>query len=920
MATLNHSTVIKAFEKLSQERNHENFFFDFLKALKFPAATIKRLKEPGNNRNVATVVGDTALSKQIYFHPASADEDLQAVLKKRLQDTTLLKHKLRFFLTTDFENVVAYDARVDDWTSFAFSDLRDNYEFFLPLTGLYEKPLAYTAHPADVKACEKMGKLYDVIRTQNHYEKEHLHDLNVFLTRLLFCFFAEDTGIFPIQGQLTQAIEALTKPDGSDLDEFFERLFWVLDMAPTQPGRKSESAQLTAFPYVNGGLFREKIHIPTFNAKARNILIECGRLEWKEISPVIFGAMFQSVMDPDLRHELGAHYTSEQNIFKVIGPLFLDDLKAELEKILEDRSSHRAKRLKEFQNKLASIQIADPACGCGNFLVVSFRELKLLELKVVSALLESDPHKDRSVLMDWQEEYSKVSIDQFYGIEIEEFPVDIARVSLWLMEHVMNQRFGELLGMVIPTIPLRTSAKIVCANALTTDWADVFPVKTLSYIIGNPPFIGRPNRSSQQSSELENLTTGIRDAKNLDYVCGWYFKTNEFMQRNKQIEAAFVSTNSICQGEQVVPLWETLTQQGLEINFAHQTFQWRNEAKDNAGVYCVVIGFAHQPRIHKRLFTYETPQSEANTVEVKNINGYLIDFDKTLFVDQSRTGLSGQSLLVLGNQPTDDGNLIVEASEFDSFNSDETIRPYLKKLIGSRELLHSLPRYCLWLVDAPCEVLHHSLIVDRLERCRIMRAKSKKEATQKAASVPHLFQDRRFDQPPESSIVIPCHSSERRNYIPMGFIGQDSIVTNANFMVPNGTLYDFGILESRMHMTWMRTVCGRLKSDYRYSRDLCYNTFPWPKVSEKDRQLIENLAQNVLLVREYYPDQTLADLYDPDKMPEDLRKAHHELDLAVERLYRKKPFENDEERLHHLFACYEKLVKGEDASELFSKE
>lgn len=694
MATLNHSTVIKAFEKLSQERNHENFFFDFLKALKFPAATIKRLKEPENNRNVATVAGDTALSKQIYFHPASAGENLQAVLKERIQDTTLLKHKLRFFLTTDFENVVAYDARVDDWASFAFTDLRDNYEFFLPLTGLYEKPLVRTSHPADVKACEKMGKLYDVIRAQNHYEKEHLHDLNVFLTRLLFCFFAEDTGIFPIQGQLTQAIEALTKPNGSDLDEFFERLFWVLDMAPTQPGRKSESAQLAAFPYVNGGLFREKIRIPTFNAKARNILIECGRLEWKEISPVIFGAMFQSVMDPELRHELGAHYTSEKNIFKVIGPLFLDDLKAELDKILEDRSSHRKKRLKDFQAKLASIQIADPACGCGNFLVVSFRELKLLELKVISTLLETDDNKDRSVLTDWQEEYSKVSIDQFYGIEIEEFPVDIARVSLWLMEHVMNQRFGELLGMVIPTIPLRTSAKIVCANALTTDWAEIFPVERLSYLIGNPPFAGTTTTTAGQKNEIKTVFKN-RSVGYLDYVACWFEKASELMLKHPEIETAYVATNSVCQGEQVATLWGDLFHHGIHINFAHQTFRWKNEAKENAAVYCVVIGFSTKSKTNKFLFKYKTINSEPNKELVSQINGYLLEDTNTIVYSASKS-LSAPKGMVYGNKPSGKAFFMDNEKRKYLISSDPLVEKYIKRFFGAEEFINGKIRYCLW--------------------------------------------------------------------------------------------------------------------------------------------------------------------------------------------------------------------------------
>lgn len=921
MASLNHSIIIKGFEKLVKDKNPKTFFFNFLTALKFSTTTIKRLKEPGNNRNVAEISEDFALAKQIYFHTARDGEDLQLVLKGIVGDASLDKHKIRFFLTTDFETVVAYDRRVDDWTSFAFSDLRENYEFFLPLTGLYEKPLAYSAHPADVKACEKMGKLYDVIRVQNHYEKDDLHDLNVFLTRLLFCFFAEDTGIFPVEGQLTKAIESLTKADGSDLPDFFERLFWILDMEPTHPGRRQESAQIAAFPYVNGGLFREKICIPNFNAKARNILIECGRLEWKEISPVIFGAMFQSVMDPEKRHELGAHYTSEKNIFKVIGPLFLDDLKEELAGILELKvKGGRKRRLEEFQNKLATIRVVDPACGCGNFLVVSYRELKMLELQAVDAILKTEDNRDRSVFMDWKKDYSKVSINQFYGIELEEFPADIARVSMWLMEHVMNCRFGELLGTVIPSIPLRAGAEIVCANALTTDWATVFPVENLSYVIGNPPFGGARTMTKEQKSEVMSIFGSLSKVGNLDYVTAWYGKSATLLGKNPSIECAFVSTNSICQGEQVAPLWGWLFSQGIHINFAHQTFQWRNEAKDNAGVYCVIIGFGKKNRIHKKLFSYATPKSEPQVYDVNSINAYLLEADESLFVTSQSTALSAPLPLSFGNMPNDGGSLIIEQEDYEKFSALELLQPYIKKLIGAREILHGLPRYCLWLVFAPQEVLDLPMVKDRIDRCREHRLNSDRPTTQLNAATPHLFQERRFEQPPESVIVVPCHSSETRSYIPMGFVGADTIVTNANFMIPNGNLYDFGILESRLHMTWMRTVCGRLKSDYRYSRDLCYNTFPWPKASETQKELIKNLAQNVLMIREYYPDKTLADLYDIDTMPDDLRKAHAELDVAVESLYRKRPFESDEDRLQHLFARYEKLVKGEDDSFLFSSK
>ena len=919
MAALNHSTIIKGFEKLAEVRNPEDFFLGFLKALKFSASTIRRLKDPSGNRNVANIPGDYALAGQIYFHPVASEGGVELcnLLNNIEISKVIQKSKIRFFLATDFENVAAYDHRVDDWTSFAFSDLRENYEFFLPLTGQYEKPLAYSAHPADVKACEKMGRLYDVIRALNHYEKDHLHDLNVFLARLLFCFFAEDTGIFPIAGQLTAAVESLTKADGSDLPDFFARLFRVLDMPMDRPERCLESARLAAFPYVNGGLFREEIRIPVFSAKARSILIECGRLAWKDISPVIFGSMFQSVMDPEKRHELGAHYTSEKNIFKVIGPLFLDDLKEELNRILEGGPSHRVQRLKAFQDKLASLQIADPACGSGNFLVVSYRELKLLELKAVEAMLKSRTSRDRSIFMDWKAEYSKVSISQFHGIEIEEFPVDIARVSLWLMEHVMNCQFGKLLGQVIPSIPLKASARIVCANALTTDWAQAFPVHQLSCIIGNPPFGGALVMGKDQKAELMSLFPDVKSAGKLDYVAAWYRKTAELMGKNPGIQAAFVSTNSICEGEQVAPLWGNLFEQGVHINFAHQTFQWRNEAKDNAGVYCVVIGFGKAACKHKRLFSYETPKSDPIMSEVGQINAYLLEADEKLFVKSRSKALSAKFPMLLGNMPVDGGNLIIEAADYDKFAEIESLRPYIKKLMGSRELLHNLTRYCLWLVDAPEEVLRLPLVAERIERCRAMRLGSRDPGCNRLAARPHEFRDLNN---PETAIAVPRVSSERREYIPMGFVSKDTILTDLCHMIPNGTLFDFGILESRMHMTWMRTVCGRLESRYRYSRDLCYNTFPWPGTSENQRKLIENLAQNVLVAREFYPDMTLADLYGPDKMPGELRKAHQELDLAVERLYRKKPFASDEDRLHHLFARYGKLVKGEDDASLFSSE
>lgn len=914
MAKLNHAKIIKGFEELINTTNGKDFFVSFLKTFSFPASTIRNVQAPNNGRNIAIAEGDYGLAKNMYFRPVAEGQDVHAVVQELIRNTAIAKQKVRFFMATDFKRMAAYDARVDDWADFDFCDLKANYEFFLPLTGLYEKPLAYTSHPADVKACEKMGKLYDIIRATNHYDDEHLHDLNVFLTRLLFCFFAEDTGIFPIQGQMTKAIEALTNTDGSDMQSFFERLFWMLDMAPDRYARKQETATLAAFPYVNGGLFRDKIHIPMFNARARNILLECGRLEWNQISPVIFGSMFQAVMKPEERHAFGAHFTSERNIQKVIEPLFLDDLKEELHTILETISDTQKKltkgqteKLNAFQGKLASLTFLDPACGSGNFLIVSFREIKRLEFEAVKALHKFDS-PDRSLWDDWKIEVSKVSLNQFYGIEIEEFPVEVARVSMWLMEHVMNVEFGKFFGATIPTIPLKDTAHIVCANALTTDWSTVIPVDRLSYIMGNPPFSGSQTMLKSQKDELVSVCGDAIDKPGtLDYVSAWYVKAASLIQKYNHIKAAFVSTNSICQGRQVASLWGHIFDLGVGIEFAHQTFKWKNEAKDNAGVYCVIIGLSANPTSGK-LFVYQDVTGTPSSEIVTEINGYLIEGKRQIYVREANSVLSGSAKpIVFGNMPIDGGNLIIEASDYDEFVSDPEIEPYVKKLVGSKELLHNLPRYCLWLTNAPDEIKEKPLVAERIEGCRKMRLASRDPGCRKLATRAHEFRDLNN---PETAIVIPRVSSERRDYIPMGFVSKNTIVTDSCHVVPNGTLYDFGILESRMHMSWMRTVCGRLESRYRYSRDLCYNTFPWLDVKETQRQVIEVLAQNVLDVRDLYPELTLADLYDPDKMPPELKEAHEHLDRAVDQLYRTKPFENDEDRLQMLFEKYGNLVES----------
>ena len=910
MAALNQAKIIKELEKMVTAPN-DNFIFSFLSAYGTPKATIKLLQMGDPQRNVAKTDGDIALSRQIYFHPVTNGSSLEQAFEDILALPVIEQQKIRFILVTDYTTVIAYDRTVKDQTTFDYSDFKTNYEFFLPLTGLYEKAIAYSEHPADTKACEKMGRLYDHIQIINQYENhDEKHTLNVFLTRLLFCFFAEDTGIFPEQNQMVKALKSVTQENGSDVAEFFEKLFTVLDLPSDAPERTAFSATFQSFPYVNGGLFKEKTVIPTFDAKARRLLLDCGFLTWSDISPVIFGSMFQSIMDPEKRRSLGAHYTSEKNILKVVRPLFLDELHEEFQKILGLKKGKK-KALEDFHAKIASLGFLDPACGCGNFLIVSYRELRELELQVLLAIKAETKGDTRFLALDIRP-LIKVNINQFYGIELEEFPVEIARVSMWLMEHVMNLKVGKTFGQVISSIPLQHSATIVCANALTIDWKEVVAPEKLNYIMGNPPFSGSSTMNKEQKAEILAVFRNRNASGKLDYVTAWYEKASLYMQENRRIACAFVSTNSICQGEQVAPLWTAMFARGIIIHFAHQTFQWRNEARGNAAVYCVIIGFSYAEASACTIFTYPDIRKVPLAVSCDRINAYLVASSNVIVCSENKS-LSAPVKMVYGNKPTDGGSLIIEANEYESFlEKQPEAKPYIKKLIGSEEFLHLKKRYCLWLVNAPEAILNLPHIAERIDKCREMRLASRDPGCRKLSARSHLFRD---TNNPEQALVVPRHSSENRQYVPMVFVDDTNIVADSCQMIPNATLYDFAILTSAMHMTWMRTVCGWLKSDYRYSRDLCYNTFPWPEVSEEQKKAVSELADMVLNIRNMYPDKTLAEMYDPDKMPEPLAEAHHNLDVAVDSLYRNTPFESDEERLQLLFKLYEKLVAAKNAKE-----
>lgn len=910
MATLNQAKIIKALEKMVTAPN-DDFIFSFLSAYGTPNATIERLQMGDPQRNVAKIDGDIALPNQMYFHPVTDGSSLEKAFEDTLALPVIEQRKIRFILVTDYTTVIAYDRTVKDQTTFDYSDFKTNYEFFLPLTGLYEKAIAYSEHPADTKACEKMGRLYDHIQIINRYENhDEKHTLNVFLTRLLFCFFAEDTGIFPEQNQMVKALKSVTQENGSDVAEFFEKLFTVLDLPSDAPERTAFSATFQSFPYVNGGLFKEKTVIPTFDAKARRLLLDCGFLTWSDISPVVFGSMFQSVMDQDKRRSLGAHYTSEKNILKVVRPLFLDGLHEEFQKILGSKKGKK-KALEEFHTKIASLGFLDPACGCGNFLIVSYRELRELELQVLLAIKAETKGDTRFLALDIRP-LIKVSISQFYGIELEEFPVEVARVSMWLMEHVMNLKVGKTFGQVISSIPLQHSATIVCANALTIDWKGVVAPEKLNYILGNPPFGGSSMLSADQKNNIVNIFKNKRLSASLDFVAGWYRLSAEYIQ-NTRIEVAFVSTNSICQGEQVFPLWEDLFNFGCNINFCYTTFKWNNEANGCAAVYCIIICFSVFNRKIKKIF--KDINNKISFSEVDNINPYLIN-GKNIVISSESIPLSAPIKIVSGNKPSDNGNFIInEQDKNNIINKYYYSINIIKRYVGADDFLNGgEKRYCLWLKDINKEEwIHIEPIRNRVEAVAEFRLASTAKPTRDKAKTPELF----FFAPHtgEPYLLIPSVSSERRRYIPIGFMSGDVISSNLNLIVIGAKLYDFGILTSAMHMAWMRTVCGRLKSDYRYSASIVYNTFPWPDASEAQKKVVSELADMVLNIRNMYPDKTLAEMYDPDKMPEPLAEAHHNLDVAVDSLYRNTPFESDEERLQLLFKLYEKLVATKNAKE-----
>jgi hypothetical protein len=798
----------------------------------------------------------------------------------------------RYVLVSDFARFRLYDLDEATETEFPLADLHKHIGRFGFVAGYQTHRQDAVEEVANIKAAEQLGKLHDQLKAAG-YEG---HALEVLLVRVLFCLFADDTGIFERRNQFKDYLEVRTSEDGVDIGQHLSLLFQVLNTSPDRRQRSLDEL-LASFTYVNGRLFEEALPIPAFDRAMRETLLDACGLDWSRISPAIFGSLFQSIMDKEARRNLGAHYTRESNILKALRPLFLDALDSELAAI-----GQNARRLLEFQKKLANIRILDPACGCGNFLVIAYRELRRLELEVLRRLHkagESSRTFDIASLVF-------VDVDQFYGIEIEEFPAQIAQVALWLTDHQMNQLVSEEFGHYFVRLPLKKAPNIVHGNSLGMPWQGVIPADKLTYIVGNPPFIGAKFQNAMQKADVEQVFQGTKNAGLLDYVCCWYRKAADYIQ-GTNVSVAFVSTNSITQGEQVGVLWPDLFARGVKIAFAHRTFQWSSEGRGKAAVHCVIIGFGLSEPAQKVIFDYEDIRGEPQAIQAGNINPYLVDAPNVVLVNRSRP-ICDVPEIGIGNKPIDDGNYLFTDEEKAAFLAREPrAEAYFRKWLGATEFLNGISRWYLWLGGcSPADLRSMPAVLERVNAVRDFRAASRSEPTRRLAETPTRFHVENIPLGPY--LLIPRHSSESRRYLPVGFIDPSVLTGDARLISAAASLYDFGVFESMMHNSWLRAVCGRIKSDYRYSAGIVYNNFPWPDANSAQRDSITLAAQDVLDARAVHIGSTLADLYDPVTMPPDLLAAHQELDRAVDAAYGRKSFKTEAERVAFLFERYQALA------------
>ncbi len=881
---MNYIQIEHNLKNLVSSINEETFVYEFLTAYGVPKATIKLLKD--GKHNISKKENQIILKKKLLFQEVPDGQDIHALIDSLNKDESSHKHAPRFIVVTDYKTLLAIDTKTKESLDIPIDRLDKHFDFFLPWAWM-EKSKYKAENPADIKAAYTLAKLYDAIREDNNItSSEDTHALNVFLSRILFCFFAEDTDIFP-EDIFTYSLESHTQLDGSDLNSYLERLFKILNKPEGK--RWQIPDYLDKFPYVNGGLFEKEFKIPVFKRKSRNILIECGRdLNWSEINPDIFGSMVQAVVHPDQRSGLGMHYTSVPNIMKVIQPLFLDELREEYEKNIDN-----PKKLQTLILRMEKIRIFDPACWSGNFLVISYKELRRLEMDILTSLY-------RANILTLP--ISHISLSQFYGIEIDDFAHEIAGLSLYIANHQMNREFEGIFWQSAPLLPLKSSGNIVCANATRIEWETVCPknIEHEIYVLGNPPYLWSRNQEDEQKEDMKYVFG--EDYQSLDYIACWFYLWAKYIQ-NSQSKMALVSTNSLCQWEQVALIWPRVLWKNLEIFFAYPSFKWTNNAKKNAGVIVIIIWLRNIEKQSKRIYT------EGKYTDVKNISPYLSE-GSNVIVTRLPKSISSLPEMEYWNMPLEWTHLRLNKEEMLALiKTSPHSSIFIRKVIWWEEFLNSIERFCIWIDDVQLkEALKIKEIARRVDLVHKFRV-NWWDVAKTLSNKSHQFRYRKI--PKNSLILVPCTSSENRDYLPCGYFDNSYVTLNSAQAIYDAEPWIFWVISSRMHMVWMRVVAGRLKSDYRYSSALVYNTFPFPTISDKQKEAITSNVHNILTEREKHSEKTLAELYVPNKMPAWLKEAHHMLDELIERCYKATPFKSDEDRLSYLFNLYEKMVVNE---------
>ena len=894
---MNSKEIQQNVQVLLENFSEDSFIYDLLIAYGISKSVTTRLKK--GDFNLSKVHGEVLYKKKVFFKVESSDKLLSTIDTISKEDR-ILKHKPRFAILTDYKHLVAKDLRLNTNRDIEISELANHFDFFLPLAGS-EVYNSSNDNEADRNAAYKMAEVYDELRKENpeiYNSKESIHNLNVFLSRLLFCFFAEDTEIFEEDSVFTNTLVQHTNENGSDTHEFLNELFKRLN---TEKADSFPVYLANKFPYVNGGLFNDTINSPKFSAKARKVLKELGELQWKDINPDIFGSMIQAVVIDEYRSDLGMHYTSVPNIKKLIKPLFLDELYEEFQK-----HQNSIPQLRKLINRISNIKFFDPACGSGNFLIITYKEIRVLEIKILKQIIDLTPNP--------QLEFTQIQLSQFYGIELDDFAHEMAILALWLAEHQMNRIFEEQLfdyGKSEPILPLKQAGQITQGNATRVNWNKACPIDLASevYVIGNPPYLGARLQDAEQKKDMDFVFNRFKKYRDLDYINCWIYKGSNYI-KDKNAKCAFVSTNSICQGQQVPLIWPHILSNNIEIDFAHQSFKWTNNAKGNAGVSVIIIGLRNNSNSPKYLY-----QNNYKKL-AKNINPYLMD-SSNIIVDGRSKPISDFPEMKFGNMPNDGGGLILTEDDKNKLiNEFPTAERFIKILLGSSEYIRGNKRYCFWIEDNDLEdALKIPFIVERIEISKKHRLKSKDKGTNELAKRAYQFRDR--NTAIDSFLLIPRVSSESREYIPCGYIGNNTIASDSALAVYDAEPFIFSIITSKMHMVWMKAVGGKLETRYRYSKNICYNTFPFPKINTKQKETLNQYVFDILDERAKNTGKTMAQLYNPDTMPKGLKEAHINLDKAVEKCYRLQEFKNDTERLEYLFKLYEEMVKKDT---LFAKQ